>query len=519
MMNELTAMQAACWSGRSLQGALGGVAAHLYVEFDGRDIDPERLEQALACAAARHPMLRLRIDADGVPSVMPPEAGPGLEIDDLRPLPADAADARLLEKRQQWTHQKLDLAAGQSARFSLSLRGGGACRLHVDTDMVAIDPASFCVLMEDLAVLYERPAQALPAAPSWLVWREREHSDPALGALRDRDRAWWQARIPDIPPAPTLPAAPPGAPRSHRLAVTLSTAEHRALRRLARSRSITQATLMLGLFSLVLAKHTGDRRFRLNVPLFWRNPLVANVERIVGDFANVTLLGVALDDADSPAALCARIGEQMAGLLAHSAWPGVNVMRSLSRLHGGTQLAPVVVTAALDLPGGTLLSPRVGRQFGEMNWAISQGPQVALDAQFAAVERGLLINWDIRLDALPEAWVTAMFDDFVACVRNIAAQPEGFDLPIVPYEGRASGTQSRVLAVYREVLCLPDDATFGGTCDLIGLGLRPRHFKTLASRLDDEFGITLTAAQLLRCRNVDEVVRLLPAGIGIKDDK
>ena len=35
-----------------------------------------------------------------------------------------------------------------------------------------------------------------------------------------------------------------------------------------------------------------------------------------------------------------------------------------------------------------------------MNWVISQGPQVALDAQVAHVDDGILVNWDIRLDAL-----------------------------------------------------------------------------------------------------------------------
>ena len=512
-MNELTAMQAACWCGRSVPGPLGGVAAHLYVEFDGRDIDPVRLRQALARAGERHPMLRLRVDDDGTPSIMPPDASPALEIDDLRALAEAAAAAHLLDKRQRWTHQRLDLAAGQCARFSLSLHGGG-CRLHVDTDMVAIDPASFCLLMEDLAALYDRPEQPLPAAPSWPAWRERERCDPELGRLRERDRQWWQARAGDIPPAPTLPAAPPGPPRSHRLAAILSPDEHRALKRLARGHSITQATLMLGLFSLVLARHTGDRRFRLNVPTFWRNPLVANVERIVGDFANVTILGVELEDADSPAALCARIGAQMGELLAHAAWPGVNVMRSLSRARGGAQLAPVVVTAALDLPGGTLLSPRVARLFGEMNWAISQGPQVALDAQFAAVERGLLVNWDIRLDALPEAWVTAMFDDFIGIARGIAADPQAFGRPL-PGPVAAppdDATARRVLAIYRDVLApdprgLPPDVG-----DFIRLGLRPRHLKTLSLRLCEEFGVMLEATQLLRCRDAADVARLLDAG-------
>lgn len=520
-MTELTPMQAACWFGRNTRGALGGVAAHLYVEFDGRDLDPAKLRQALVRICAQHPMLRLRVDDEGRQTVMPQEASPALEVEDFRLLTGDDAAQRLLEKRELWTHQRLDLQAGQAARFSLSLLGGGVCRLHVDTDMIAIDPPSFCVLMEDLAGWYLHPERQLGSIPGWFDWCEQMRNDPGLRAIREKDRLYWQARLADIPPPPALPLAAALAEeaRSHRLATVLPTEVHLALKHIARSRSITLSTLMLGLFSLVLARHTGDRRFRLNVPMFWRNPLVADVERIVGDFANVLILGVETAGAESPATLCDRLGEQMRELLAHSAYPGVNLMRDLSRRCGDTQLAPVVVTAALDLPGGALLSPNVKEVFGEMNWAISQGPQVALDAQFAALDSGLLINWDIRLDALPQAWITAAFEDFTATVRRIAAAPQEFDRPMLapvdrrPAHGQPAGESMsrRVLAIYLQVLAVGDGALADGRSDFISLGLRPRHLSVIASRLNEAFGTALPVAQLLRCRNADDVVQLLDA--------
>jgi len=65
-----------------------------------------------------------------------------------------------------------------------------------------------------------------------------------------------------------------------------------------------------------------------------------------------------------------------------------------------------------------------------MNWVISQGPQVALDAQIACADGGILINWDIRLDALPSAWVSDFFDRFVAMVREVAVCSAVLDQPL-----------------------------------------------------------------------------------------
>jgi mycobactin phenyloxazoline synthetase len=67
----LAPMQHAYWIGRSDEQELGGVAAHLYVEFDGGEIDPVRLERAVSGLLAAHPMLRTRFLADGTQQTMP----------------------------------------------------------------------------------------------------------------------------------------------------------------------------------------------------------------------------------------------------------------------------------------------------------------------------------------------------------------------------------------------------------------------------------------------------------------
>ena len=235
-------------------------------------------------------------------------------------------------------------------------------------------------------------------------------------------------------------SAPEGA-RSHRLSTWLQPDEHQALRRIAREQRITFSSMILGMFAMALGNSTGDRKFRLNVPLFWRHPLVNDVQRIVGDFVNLVILDVDLTITESLGALCQNLASQMLELLEHSAYSGVNLMRDLSRHHGSPQLSPVVFTAALDLPNGDLFSPRVQRAFGTMNWAISQGPQVALDAQIVSFEGGILINWDIRLDALPQEWVTKLFDRFVSSLKDAVDDPRIMARPMTLVPSLSQGTK------------------------------------------------------------------------------
>ena len=103
----LATMQHAYWIGRSDEQELGGVAAHLYVEFDGGPIDPTRLEAAVSQLVAAHPMLRTRFLPDGTQQTMPEPGRPVFSVVDLRGQSPDAVDTALAELRERKTHQRL----------------------------------------------------------------------------------------------------------------------------------------------------------------------------------------------------------------------------------------------------------------------------------------------------------------------------------------------------------------------------------------------------------------------------
>lgn len=116
-MCELTSMQAACWFGRSGNATLGGVAAHLYAEFDGQFIDLQKLHLALQRLYKEHPILRLSLSADGIANIMSEKTQQILEVDDFSKLSDYQIEQMLMQKREQWTHQKLDLSQGRLQDF------------------------------------------------------------------------------------------------------------------------------------------------------------------------------------------------------------------------------------------------------------------------------------------------------------------------------------------------------------------------------------------------------------------
>ncbi|MEB3061608.1 non-ribosomal peptide synthetase [[Mycobacterium] zoologicum] len=420
----LAPMQHAMWVGRDDDVALGGVAGHLYVEFqsgsEGPGIDPDRLAVAADALAARHPMLRVQFLPDGTQQIRA-DAGLPVAVQDLRGLGADEASARLESTRETKSHQQLD---GAVFELTVSLLPGGTSRLHVDLDMQAADAMSYRTLMADLAAAYR--GAALPE----LGYTYRQYRHATADRTPDEGhRQWWAQRIPELPDPPKLPQ-PAGAPvdprRSTRRWHRLDPATRDALFGHARSHGVTPAMALAASFSHALACWSDGPRFLLNVPLFGREPLHDDVENLVGDFTSSLLLDVDLGCAATGLQRAVAVQDAMRAAAAHADYPGLAVLRDLSR-HRGTQvLAPVVFTSALGL--GELFSDAVTETFGRPVWIISQGPQVLLDAQVTEFDGGVLVNWDVREEMFAPGVIDAMFAHHIADLTRLA-RGQGWDSP------------------------------------------------------------------------------------------
>ncbi|MEU7765380.1 amino acid adenylation domain-containing protein [Nocardia sp. NPDC049190] len=438
----LATMQHAYWIGRSDEQELGGVAAHLYVEFDGGRIEPGRLERAVTQLVAAHPMLRTRFLPDGTQQTMPEPGRPVFAVVDLRSHEPTAADAALAELRDRKTHQRLAIEVGQVIDVTLTLRDENSTRLHLDVDMLAGDAMSYRALIAELAELYHG---ATVSAPAYTYRQYRTERRADTGA-RERDRWWWQQRLPELPGAPELPTVPVGersAPhRTVRYDHWLAPEAKQRLLAAAHQRGITPAMALAAVFAETIGGWSAQSRFLLNVPLFHREPVHPDIDRVIGDFTSSIMLEVDVTEDMSVADRARALQRGMHESGAHTAYSGLEVLRDLGRHRGEPVLAPVVYTSALNL--GELFADRVTETFGEPVWIISQGPQVLLDAQVTEVRGGLLLNWDVRASAFPAGMIDAMFAHYTQAIGRLGDGDAGWNaaaavrLPLAQAEVRTA---------------------------------------------------------------------------------
>jgi yersiniabactin nonribosomal peptide synthetase len=431
----LTDAQYAYWVGRGDAVELGNVGCHGYFEWQGADLDPERLGRAWQRLIDRHDALRLVIQPDGTQRVRPLPAPYRPPVLDLREHDGEAARQAVAAVRGRLSHQVLPADRWPLFDLRITLLPGGQVRLHLSFDLLIMDAWSYAqLLIPELARFYADPdAEAEPLALTFRDYVVATRAAQPESPDYVRSRAYWRGRLDRLPPAPDLPSAGgpaasgPAAARSRfrRRAARLDAAAWTILQERARARGVTRDCFLIATFAEILRTWSGSTAFTLNCPLFNRQRLHPQVDEVVGDFTTTSLLSV--EKADGTFAERARsIQRQMWDDLEHRHFNGIEVLRELARAAGGSARRaafPVVVTSMLGQP-----SRPAATALGEAIYGISQTPQVSLDFQIWPDDGtgDLQYNWDSLDELFPAGLLDDMFEAHRGLLHQLGADEQAW---------------------------------------------------------------------------------------------
>ncbi|MGW8361252.1 amino acid adenylation domain-containing protein [Streptomyces wedmorensis] len=419
-----TDTQQAYCVGRTGAFELGNVSTHVYLEFDAPGLDLPRFEHAWRRVIDRHEMLRAVMLPDTNEQRILPEVPPyEIRVTDLRGRARQEVDAQLAATRERLSHEVRPADEWPLFEVAATRLDDGGLRVHLSVDSLIADFSSGRLLFDDLSLFYADPHAAPPAPEKSFRDHVRGEAERRDGAAHRRSRDYWWSRLPQLPPAPQLPAeAHAGTvdrPRFTRRETTLPADLWRGLKERAGRAGLTPTGLLLAVYAEVLATWSGSRHFTLNVPRLTRPLHDPGYAEVFGQFASFTLLEVDFRAGSGFRDRARGLQRQLGADLRHRDVSGVEVLRELMRLRGGFDqaLMPVVMTSNLAFanaartPLEELLTPV---------FAVSQTPQVSLDQQVHEEEGALLLNWDAVDELFPAGLVDDMFAAHTALLRRLA---------------------------------------------------------------------------------------------------
>ena len=421
----LTGVQYAYWFGRENDQSLGGVGCHAYLEFDGAHVCPQRLNRAWEALMETHPMLRAVFLGDGTQQLRPSVAVMPVVVRDLRGLSEKGMSDALTQIREELSHRRLAVEEGKCAGLSLSLLPEGKTRIHFDLDLLVADVESLRIILADLCRFYAG-GKGGSGRGLWRFDRYLTGEEHRRKGERERAKAYWQARLGNLPGAPGLPLqVRPEVITSvvfKRRTCHLTPGRWQQLKQRAALHQATPAMVLLTAYAEVLERWSRQPQFLINIPLFDRQPDCEGIAEVVSDFTTLMLHEVDLSTGDSFATRLAGTQERFQQDLAHASWSGLEVQREKARMTGqNDNLAPVVFSCNLGAP---LVDLEFEASLGRMGFMVSQTPQVWLDFQVYERDGGVELCWD-SVDALfPENLMDDMFKGFE---RHMARLTDGLD--------------------------------------------------------------------------------------------
>jgi amino acid adenylation domain-containing protein len=462
----MTEVQQAYWLGRNDVFEFGNVTTHSYDEMETTDIDVARFQRAWNKVVARHPMLRAEILPDGTQHILPHVPEYTIRELDLSGLPADAVEQGIEQVRGEMSHQMLDVHRWPVFDVRVTRLANDQARIHFSSDALMFDVWSFVIIIEDLVKFYLDESVVLPTLE--LSFRDYVIAEESLRNTERHQRAlaYWRGRIATLAAAPDLPMAMDPSllkkPRFTRLHATMEPEAWGRLKLKAVRGGMTATGLMLAAYAEVLAVYSRDPAFSLNLTFLNRHPLHPQVNEIVGEFTSLTMLGVDQTRGASFLERARLIQGDLWNDLEHHDISGVQVLRDLTRAHGGATRAkmPVVFTSALVVP-----IPKRKEAFPIVpvyRDGVTQTSQVWLDCGVWEDNHVLLCNWDVVLELYPPGLIEEMFDAYWRLVRRLADEDEVWhtpDLALAP---------TRPLRQRRDA-ALPELALSGETLDSLFL--------------------------------------------------
>lgn len=417
---DLTPVQYSYWVGRHENQEMGGVGCHAYMELAcGKDIDVDRLNEAYKKLQLHHPMLHTRFTPEGKQEEIKGYVSRDIEIVEVK------GEDEFIKLRNKLSHRKLPVEKGECFNITLVKFLNGDIKLIYDVDLMVADVISFQKILTDLDKLYR--GEELRNETSHFSFKDYlKKAEERDSLVIEEDEKYWKRCIGNIPDSPQLPLmVNPEKIRNVRFNSrfkNLSADTWGNIKDIASKNAITPAMVLLTVYGGVLERWSEIDRFNLNLPIFNRNTDESWMEDVISDFSNLLILDMDYSGKSSFLKRAKTVQDHFHERMGHSTYSGVNVVRDLKKVGKSSN---IVFACNLGQP---LLGERVIESFGNLDYMISQTPQVYIDCQtFDLEDGGILLKWDCVDELFPEGMLDDMFRTFVSYLEELGISEENWE--------------------------------------------------------------------------------------------
>lgn len=416
---ELTDVQSAYLIGREDDQELGGIGCHAYFEFEGKQLDINKLDRAWYEVQMRHPMLRAKFTRDGKQYFMQYPHKKEINVVYLDTFNNENVQKELNEYREKISHLKRDVTEGDVAGLTVFILPNNQMMISIDIELLVADVLSISMIIKELSNIYSGTDSGNGEAYTFKDYMKNIEIDEKS---INESKKFWIDKMENLNINPIqLPILKKPIDvkeiKVTRHSRKVNTNLWNQIKENAKSYNTTPSIVLLTCYMIILEKYSNQEAFYVNVPLFDRNHSNAQVSDIVADFTNLLLVEHIPTPDEKFLETLERVKETFVQNVTHSEYSGVNVQRDISKQNGThMNVAPVVFACNIDYE---LEDETTRSVLGNMTYMVSQTPGVWLDFQSYIKNDELLICWDKVDELFSDEMIKRMLNDYCSLLESL----------------------------------------------------------------------------------------------------
>ena len=413
----LTDVQMAYWIGRQGAYELGDVSTHCYFEFDCENLDIGKLQNVLNDMINYHPALRTVILRSGEQQVIKNPPRVLIEINELTLLNESDREKALMQIRDSLSHRVIDLSKIPTFDFKVAKYCDNKCRICIGIDNTILDGWSMYNFLDEMNARYkgEFVEENIDISfRDYVLYKEQRNK-----ANYARDKTYWQNRIESFPDAPLFNFMQKESnkfiQKFKRKEKTIGKSIWLNIKNIANANNITPTVLILSIFATIINKYSEKSEFTINMTQFSREDMNSKFFKVMGDFTDLNLLEVKLNEDTTIVENARNIQYQFLSDMEHTSYSILEFLRDLRDKKEKCDVARVVFTSGLGIN-----KSRSKDFLGTLNYMLSQTPQIWLDHQIMEIDGNLVLAWDYVGELFDESKIGVCFNDYVKAITEVS---------------------------------------------------------------------------------------------------
>lgn len=408
----MSPLQSAYLVGEANNCELGNTNAHYYIEYEISDIDVEKMQTVINELIFKHDVLRMIVLKEGENYI--------LNNLPLYTLSTYQYIDRTSRKRVRniWKNHVYKIENWPMFHFEVGKSDVRNDVLHISFDCLILDAWSAKKLIDELFQLYNGQKVDIPQF-SFKEYMEKAAIYESKTEKKAED--YWKQELEkvSIPSIKTeIPIHEVTSPQFGRVEYIFTFEETKCLYERAKYYKLTPAATICTLFLKTLCEEYGNQSMTLDITLFNRLPLNAEVDKILGEFTNVGLVTFQKSDNICFLDEVIKIQRQFWKLVQYREYDGTKLLKNLAKGKVGKAVLPIVYTCMLD---GCSCSEQP--LFKEV-YALSKTPQVMLDHHVRDDLGSLKLSFDYVTDLFREEDMEKILLAYVKRVKSAMTQIE-----------------------------------------------------------------------------------------------